>query len=144
MQEGIEMNKILVADDSSDIRLLLSRTLKAAGYTVSEASDGDEVIAATLSYEPDMILLDVAMARVDGFKALALLKKDPRTRNIPVIMVTAKGHPSDLETARTLGALDYINKPWAHGEVELRVQWAITSVLRQRDQASKRSQRLAG
>ena len=138
------MNKILVADDSSDIRLLLSRTLKAAGYTVSEASDGDEVIAATLSYEPDMILLDVAMARVDGFKALALLKKDPRTRNIPVIMVTAKGHPSDLETARTLGALDYINKPWAHGEVELRVQWAITSVLRQRDQASKRSQRLAG
>jgi CheY-like chemotaxis protein len=144
MQEGIEMNKILVVDDSSDIRLLLSRTLKAAGYTVSEASDGDEVIAATLSYEPDMILLDVAMARVDGFKALALLKKDPRTRNIPVIMVTAKGHPSDLETARTLGALDYINKPWAHGEVELRVQWAITSVLRQRDQASKRSQRLAG
>lgn len=144
MQEGIEMNKILVVDDSSDIRLLLSRTLKAAGYTVSEASDGDEVIAATLSYEPDMILLDVAMARVDGFKALALLKKDPRTRNIPVIMVTAKGHPSDLETARTLGALDYINKPWAHGEVELRVQWAITSVLRQRDQAPKRSQRLAG
>ena len=144
MQEGIEMNKILVVDDSSDIRLLLSRTLKAAGYTVSEASDGDEVIAATLSYEPDMILLDVATARVDGFKALALLKKDPRTRNIPVIMVTAKGHPSDLETARTLGALDYINKPWAHGEVELRVQWAITSVLRQRDQASKRSQRLAG
>ena len=102
------------------------------------------MIAATLSYEPDMILLDVAMARVDGFKALALLKKDPRTRNIPVIMVTAKGHPSDLETARTLGALDYINKPWAHGEVELRVQWAITSVLRQRDQAPKRSQRLAG
>ena len=144
MQEGIEMNKILVVDDSSDIRLLLSRTLKAAGYTVSEATDGDEVIAATLSYEPDMILLDVAMARVDGFKALALLKKDPRTRTIPVIMVTAKGHLSDLETARTLGALDYINKPWAHGEVELRVQWAITSVLRQREQAAKRTQRLAG
>ena len=65
------MNKILVVDDSSDIRLLLSRTLKAAGYTVSEATDGDEVLAATLSYEPDMVLLDVAMARVDGFKALA-------------------------------------------------------------------------
>jgi CheY-like chemotaxis protein len=135
------MNKILVVDDSSDIRLLLSRTLKAAGYTVSEATDGDEVLAATLSYEPDMILLDVAMARVDGFKALAQLKKDPRTRNIPVIMVTAKGHPSDLETARTLGAIDYINKPWAHGEVELRVQWAITSVMRQRD---SQQNRLAG
>ncbi|MBT3995822.1 MAG: response regulator [Chloroflexi bacterium] len=139
------MKKILVVDDSSDIRLLLSRTLKAAGYTVSEATDGDEVLAATLSYEPDMILLDVAMARVDGFKALAHLKQDPRTKRIPVIMVTAKGHPSDLETARSLGALDYINKPWAHGEVELRVQWAITSVMRKREQdAQLKIDRLAG
>ncbi len=138
------MNKILVVDDSSDIRLLLSRTLRAGGYTVSEATDGDEVMAASLSYEPDMILLDVAMARVDGFKALAQLKKDPRTKQIPVIMVTAKGHPGDLETARSLGALDYINKPWAHGEVELRVQWAITSVLRKREQvAQQKTDRLA-
>jgi len=112
---------------------------------VSKATDGDEVLAATLSYEPDMILLDVAMARIDGFKALAQLKQDPRTKNIPVIMVTAKGHPSDLETAQTLGALDYINKPWAHGEVELRVQWAITSVTRQRAQkAQTKLDRLAG
>jgi CheY-like chemotaxis protein len=139
------MNKILIVDDSSDIRLLLGRTLKAAGYTVSEATDGDEVMAAALSYEPDMILLDVAMARIDGFKALAILKKDPRTKEIPVIMVTAKGPPNDLETARTLGAFDYIDKPWAHGEVELRVQWAITSVLRQREQAANRGlEQLAG
>jgi DNA-binding response OmpR family regulator len=142
MREELVMNKILIVDDSSDIRLLLNRTLKAAGYTVSEATDGDEVMAAALSFEPDMILLDVAMARVDGFKALGILKKDPRTKTVPVIMVTAKGHPNDLETARTLGALDYINKPWAHGEVELRVQWAITSVLRQREQAEQN--RLAG
>tara|TARA_Y100001936_G_scaffold252637_1_gene313188 strand:- start:2295 stop:2621 length:327 start_codon:yes stop_codon:yes gene_type:complete len=108
---------------------------------VSEATDGDEVLAATLSYEPDLILLDVAMARIDGFKALALLKKDARAKNIPVIMVTAKAHASDLETARYLGDLDYINKPWAHGEVELRIQWAITSVKRKRQPAQ---QRLAG
>jgi CheY-like chemotaxis protein len=74
------MNKILIVDDSSDIRLLLSRTPKTADDTVLEATDGDEVLAAALSYEPDMILLDVAMARVNGFKALANLKQDPRTR----------------------------------------------------------------
>lgn len=74
------MNKILIADDSSDIRLLLSRTLKVADDTVLEATDGDEVLAAAFSYEPDMILLDVAIARVNGFKALANLKQDPRTR----------------------------------------------------------------
>jgi CheY-like chemotaxis protein len=74
------MNKILIVDDSSDIRLLLSRTPKTADDTVLEATDGDEVLAAALSYEPDMILLDVAMARVNGFKALANSKQDPRTR----------------------------------------------------------------
>jgi len=55
-----------------------------------------------------------------------------------VIMVTAKGHPNDLEAARTLGALDYINKPRPYGEVELRVHWALTAVARQREQNKNR------
>ncbi len=121
------MTKILIVDDSADIRLLLSRSLKSLGYEVFQATDGSEVMAAVQSYQPDLVLLDVAMPKVDGFTALGQLKNDPRTKTVPVIMITAKGHPDDLDTARNLGALDYINKPWSNGEVELRVQWAITA-----------------
>jgi CheY-like chemotaxis protein len=128
--------KALIVDDSADVRLLLGKTMKAAGYNVVEATDGDEVVSAALSYEPDVILMDVNMPRMDGFKALATLKRDARLRPIPVIMVTAKGHPEDLQTAKSLGAHDYVNKPWAPGEVELRVQWAISAAERRRQKAA--------
>lgn len=136
----IEMTKILIVDDSADIRLLLSRSLKASGYEVFQATDGSEVMAAVQSYEPDLVLLDVSMPKVDGFTALGQLKSDPRTKTVPVIMITAKGHPDDLDTARNLGALDYINKPWSNGEVELRVQWAVTA---REQQLAARAQRKA-
>ena len=126
------MSRILVVDDSSDIRLLLRKTLQNASHEVAVASDGDELQSAILSNNPDLVLLDVAMPRMDGFAALTRLKEDERTRHVPVIMVTAKGHPDDLDVARSLGAEDYINKPWAPGEVELRVQWAVASVERRR------------
>lgn len=132
------MTKILIVDDSADIRLLLSRSLKALGYEVFQATDGSEVMAAVQSYEPDLVLLDVSMPKVDGFTALGKLKSDPRTKTIPVIMITAKGHPDDLDTARNLGALDYINKPWSNGEVELRVQWAVTARAQQLAALEKR------
>ena len=126
------MSRILVVDDSSDIRLLLRKTLQNAGHEVAVAGDGDEIRPAILANEPDLVLLDVAMPRMDGFAALTKLKQDERTKHIPVIMITAKGHPDDLDVARSLGAEDYINKPWAPGEVELRVQWAIAAVEKRR------------
>ena len=133
------MSRILVVDDSSDIRLLLRKTLQNAGHEVAVATDGDEVRPAILSSEPDLVLLDVAMPRMDGFAALTKLKQDRQTRHIPVIMVTAKGHPDDLDVARSLGAEDYINKPWAPGEVELRVQWVIAAAERRRARIEEKS-----
>lgn len=137
------MAKVLVVDDSADIRLLLSRTMKAAGYEVFQATDGSEVMSAVLTYEPDIVLLDVSMPKMDGFAALGQLKGDPRTKIIPVIMITAKGHPDDLDTARNLGALDYINKPWGNGEVELRVQWALTALEQQKAARARRKEAMA-
>ena len=126
------MARILVVDDNSEIRRLLRKTLQNAGHEVVVANDGDEVQPATVANEPDVVLLDVAMPRMDGFTALTKLRQDQRTKHIPVIMVTAKGHPDDLDVARSLGAEDYVNKPWAPGEVELRVQWVIAAVERRR------------
>ena len=121
------MARILVVDDSEDVRLALITLLEDVGHDVLEAEDGSEVIAMVLSGSPELVILDVAMPRVDGFEALKRLKADAATSDVPVIMVTAKGRPEDLAMARNLGARDYINKPWAEGEVEMWVDWALSA-----------------
>ena len=119
------MARILIVDDSSDVRLALATILEDAGHDIVEAEDGDQVFDLAIAENPDLVLLDVMMPRVNGFDALATLKADTRTNPIPVIMVTAKGRPEDMAMARSLGAVEYITKPWADGDVELRVDWAL-------------------
>jgi DNA-binding response OmpR family regulator len=119
--------RILVVDDSPDVRLALATILEDAGHDVIEAEDGDQVFDLAVAESPNLVLLDVMMPRVNGFDALATLKADTRTSPIPVIMVTAKGRPEDMAMARSLGAVEYITKPWADGDVELRVDWALAA-----------------
>ncbi len=119
--------RILVVDDSADVRLALATLLEDAGHEVIEAEDGDQVFNIVLKQKPHLVLLDVMMPRVSGFDALAALKADTRTAHVPVIMVTAKGRPEDMAMARSLGAMEYITKPWSDGDVELRVQWALAA-----------------
>jgi DNA-binding response OmpR family regulator len=119
--------QILVVDDSPDVRLALATILEDAGHDVVEAEDGDQVFDLAVKESLNLVLLDVMMPRVNGFDALATLKADTRTSPIPVIMVTAKGRPEDMAMARSLGAVEYITKPWADGDVELRVDWALAA-----------------
>jgi len=119
--------RILVVDDSPDVRLALATILEDAGHDIIEAEDGDQVFDLAVAESPNLVLLDVMMPRVNGFDALATLKADTRTSPIPVIMVTAKGRPEDMAMARSLGAVEYITKPWADGDVELRVDWALAA-----------------
>ena len=121
------MARILIVDDSPDVRLALATILEATGHEIVEAEDGDQVFDLAVAQNPDLVLLDVMMPRVNGFDALATLKSDTRTNPIPVIMVTAKGRPEDMAMARSLGAVEYITKPWADGDVELRVDWALAA-----------------
>ena len=121
------MARILVVDDSPDVRLALATILEDDGHDVVEAEDGNQVFDLAVAESPSLVLLDVMMPRVNGFDALAALKADTRTSPIPVIMVTAKGRPEDMTMARSLGAVEYITKPWADGDVELRVDWALNA-----------------
>ena len=121
------MARILIVDDSPDVRLALATILEDTGHEIVEAEDGDQVFDLAVAQNPDLVLLDVMMTRVNGFDALATLKADTRTNPIPVIMVTAKGRPEDMAMARSLGAVEYITKPWADGDVELRVDWALAT-----------------
>jgi CheY-like chemotaxis protein len=120
--------QILVVDDSADVRLALATILEDAGHEVLEADDGDTAIDIARAEQPAVILLDVMMPRLNGFDALTALKRDTRTSAIPVIMVTAKGRPEDMAMARSLGAVEYITKPWTDGDVELRVDWVLSAV----------------
>ncbi len=117
--------RILVVDDNPDIRAALRANLEDIGCEVFEAGDGAEVHGAVLEHKPDLLLLDVVMPKVDGFQALQALKRDERTRQLPVLILSATGRPEDFERARRLGAREYVQKPWGSGEVERRVAWEL-------------------
>ena len=119
------MVQILVVDDEPEIRLALSLCLEESGYDVSEASDGSEVMTAVAVQRPDPILLDISMPHMDGFQTLELLKSDAGTRDIPVVMVSARQRSEVQRDARAHGAVDFISKPWTDGELELKTQWAL-------------------
>jgi DNA-binding response OmpR family regulator len=102
---------ILLIDDEPDLLALLEVRLKASGYDVLKASSGEKGLEKVRENRVCAILLDIMMPGMDGFEALQRLKADPKTRGIPVIMVSAKAHQEDLKKARELGAVDYVPKP---------------------------------
>src|SRR5258708_34870294 len=102
-------SKILVVDDNPDKLSLLETDLSMAGYNVSTATDGDEALSVINTYQPDLIITDVMMPRMNGYELAQQIRANPRTKFIPVIMQTAAGRRSeDLLRASEIGALVYI------------------------------------
>ena len=120
------MAKILVVDDDTAIRRILTRLLDAEGYDVVGAADGLSAYSRAISDRPDIILLDLLMPSMDGLEVLRELKENPETMSIPVIILTGKRLPEYELKATRAGALDFITKPWASGEIEDRVRMALT------------------
>jgi two-component system alkaline phosphatase synthesis response regulator PhoP/two-component system response regulator VicR len=104
--------KILVVDDERHIVRLVQVNLEKAGYTVLTAYDGVEALEQVTKEKPDMIVLDVMMPRLDGFEVLKKLQADAATRDIPVIMLTAKAQDADIFRGWSSGVSSYLTKPF--------------------------------
>ncbi len=115
------MAKILVAEDERDIRDLIIFTLNYAGYDVIQATNGEEAYALAQAEQPQLVLMDVRMPRMTGYDACRAMKADEKTRDIPVVFLSAKGQEAEVQTGLEVGAADYILKPFSPDQLTKRV-----------------------
>ncbi len=104
--------KVLVVEDESDLVAALEVRLKAEGYDVIVAYDGEEGLRKAREESPDLIILDIMLPKMDGFKVSRLLKFDERYEHVPIIMLTAKVEKEDKVLGGETGADEYITKPF--------------------------------
>lgn len=109
--------RILAVDDEQSIVRLIEVSLTRQGHTVLTAADGREGVRKAEEERPDLILMDVMMPHVDGFEAIRLLKENEATRDIPVILLTAKRHDADMIKGLSSGAVSYLTKPFSPTEL---------------------------
>ena len=117
--------RILIAEDSSNLRDILRLQLTMSGYDVVEAPDGQAALDAVRDSAPDVVLLDVMMPHLDGYEVCRRLRQSFATRHIPIIMLTAKTEVEDRLEGLQGGANDYITKPWEARELLARVRNAL-------------------
>ncbi|HZX66228.1 MAG TPA: response regulator transcription factor, partial [Myxococcales bacterium] len=113
---------VLVVEDEKDLADLMQFNLQKAGYETLSARSGDEALAISRTRTPDLVLLDLMLPGIPGTEVCRQLKSSQRTRNVPVIMVTARGEEVDRVVGFELGADDFVTKPFSMRELILRVR----------------------
>ncbi len=131
---------ILVADDEPDVRDLIGVNLKNAGFSVIKAEDGASTLKQVRLHAPSVIVLDVMMPGMSGMDVCRVLKGDPATANIAIVLLTAKAEEVDRILGLELGADDYVTKPFSPRELVLRIQ----SILRRKAAAASGGVRKVG
>ncbi|HEV7844362.1 MAG TPA: response regulator, partial [Pyrinomonadaceae bacterium] len=140
MVEGLESySTILVADDEPINRALIQRRLERAGYRVITAHNGREAVDMARAERPDLVILDVMMPVMDGLEACQLIKGDDIIRDTPVIFLSARDETDVKVSGLSLGANDYISKPFKAEELLARVYVALR-LKRERDALRKRAE----
>jgi len=118
-------HKIMVVDDEADVIDMLIINLRAAGFQVIAVEDGATALAKARSESPSLIILDLMLPKMPGLEICKVLKSDPATRHIPVIMLTAKAEEVDKIVGLELGADDYVTKPFSPRELILRINRSL-------------------
>lgn len=124
---------ILIVDDEENIRFVLKYNLQLDGHTVIEAKNGEEAIGLAQN-ELDLILLDVMMPKMNGIQACQELKANSDTKDIPIIMLTAKSQLVDIEEAFRAGADDYLTKPFEPDEISSKIETKLANILKARSE----------
>jgi two-component system phosphate regulon response regulator PhoB len=122
------MSTILLVEDDPDIRHLVSYKLTRGGFDVVEAADGPTGLREAQRIPPDLIILDVRMPSMSGLDVCRELRGRPGTANVPIVMLTARARPEDIEQAYEAGATEYVVKPFSPRELQERVEAALQEV----------------
>ena len=117
---------ILSVDDEQDVTELIEFHLTRSGYDVVTASNGRDALLSVARRRPDLILLDLMLPDIDGFGVCEILRRDPATATIPILLLTAWATADARKFGIGLGALDYLTKPFSPRELTLRVQWVLS------------------
>lgn len=113
--------KILLVDDSKTALFMERMVLKNGPYEIATAADGQEAVERAWTERPDLIVMDVIMPRMTGFEALRALRGREETRDVPVILVTTRGEPANVEEGYESGCTDYLTKPFEPEELLAKV-----------------------
>ena len=113
------MTSVLVVDDDAEVRDLVEYTLEDC--EVRTAADGEEALRAVAGRQPDVMILDIMMPGMSGLRVLELLRADPVTAGLPIILLTAKAQEADVDRGFEMGADDYVVKPFSPLELARRV-----------------------
>jgi DNA-binding response OmpR family regulator len=108
---------VLIAEDEPSILESLDFILRHAGYSIASVTDGEAVLSAIRRDRPRLVVLDVMLPRRSGFEVLKQIRADAATRDLPVLILTAKGQAQDRQIAEELGASSFVTKPYANAEV---------------------------
>ncbi len=136
------MTRVLVVDDDAPIRLLCRVNLEAEGMEVVEAEDGPEGLEKARSSRPDVVLLDVMLPQLDGWRVAEALLEDPATGKIPIVFLTARAELRDQARGLEIGGVDYITKPF--NPVELaEVIWELLARVERGEHDTLRKEKLA-